>query len=145
VELLSWLASQVSGWDEFAPKPRGAPEPEQVLLAISAAHKTIEDYEWQQSAPPGSGWLGQASADAAVDAPAEPPVRCLPFYSCTRSPLLCCTFFYWVFSCFFVRKGPPGSPSRLEYSVHLHLHVITLLRACCFTFYSLHSMRSTSC
>lgn len=71
VELLSWLAKEVTGWDEFAPKPRGAPEPEQVLLAISAAHKTIEDYEWQHGAPPNSGWLGKsASEDPAV----EPPV-----------------------------------------------------------------------
>lgn len=73
VELLSWLAKEVSGWDEFAPKPRGAPEPEQVLLAISAAHKTIADYEWQHGAPQDSGWLGQTAT--AEGTPVEPPVR----------------------------------------------------------------------
>lgn len=56
VNLLEWLAKEVSGWDYFAPSPRGKPDPAQVLLSISAAHKVIQDYEWLQTAPDG-GWL----------------------------------------------------------------------------------------
>lgn len=69
VELLTWLAKEVEGWIDFAPKPRGSPDPEQVLLAISAAHKTIEDYEWRTGAPEPSGWTGNDEDDL------EPPVR----------------------------------------------------------------------
>ena len=64
VNLLEWLAKELSGWDYFAPVPRGKPDPKQMLLSISAAHKVIRDYEWQQTAPE-SGWLDDATAAVA--------------------------------------------------------------------------------
>lgn len=78
MELLAWLAREVSGWDEFAPKPRGEPEPEQVLLGISAAHRAIEDYEWRQAAPQASGWLGADAQRALAEQPQarSPPHAC---------------------------------------------------------------------
>lgn len=61
VNLLEWLAKELSGWDYFAPVPRGKPDPAQVLLSIHAAHKLIADYEWAQTAPEG-GWLDDPAA-----------------------------------------------------------------------------------
>eukprot|EP00892_Ulva_mutabilis_P011106 jgi/Ulvmu1/8368/UM042_0074.1 len=61
VNLLEWLAKELSGWDYFAPAPRGKPDPVQVLLSISAAHKAICDYEWLLTAPEG-GWLDDPTA-----------------------------------------------------------------------------------
>lgn len=55
IEVLPWIAKEVTGWDYFAPKPRGTQDPKQVLkvafafmppVAETSCHTTVLQCVW---------------------------------------------------------------------------------------------------